>query len=88
MRIVHCGRLIRRFDCNHKPSTPLSKMWSEKLRTMAKVRTVLVKVSPAPSTLSERRAILGVLKQHGDVEFFKRLQVRFCPHALSPASSC
>ncbi|KAG7288611.1 hypothetical protein NEMBOFW57_004965 [Staphylotrichum longicolle] len=41
---------------------------------MAKVRTVLVKVSPAPSTLSERRAILGVLKQHGDVEFFKRLQ--------------
>ncbi|KAK4149236.1 hypothetical protein C8A00DRAFT_38173 [Chaetomidium leptoderma] len=41
--------------------------------TAAKLRTVLVKVSPAPTTLSERRAILRVLKQHGEVEVFKKL---------------
>ncbi|KAK3309068.1 uncharacterized protein B0T15DRAFT_128663 [Chaetomium strumarium] len=36
-------------------------------------RTLLVKVSPAPVTLTERRAILQVLKRHGEVEVFKKL---------------
>ncbi|KAK4236427.1 hypothetical protein C8A03DRAFT_35672 [Achaetomium macrosporum] len=36
-------------------------------------RTLLVKVSPAPSTLTERRAILQVLQRHGEVEVFKKL---------------
>ncbi|KAK4121026.1 hypothetical protein N657DRAFT_636078 [Parathielavia appendiculata] len=40
----------------------------------AKLRTILVKVSPAPSSLSERRAILHLLKKYADVEYFKRLK--------------
>ncbi|KAL2128119.1 hypothetical protein VTI74DRAFT_9629 [Chaetomium olivicolor] len=36
-------------------------------------RTLLVKVTPAPATLPERRAVLQVLKKHGEVEVFKRL---------------
>ncbi|KAL2157392.1 hypothetical protein VTH06DRAFT_6211 [Thermothelomyces fergusii] len=39
----------------------------------ARLRTILVKVSPAPTTLSERRAVLGVLKKYADVEVFKKL---------------
>ncbi|KAK4104329.1 hypothetical protein N658DRAFT_466431 [Parathielavia hyrcaniae] len=39
----------------------------------ANLRTILLKVSPAPSSLAERRAILHLLKKYADVEFFKRL---------------
>ncbi|KAL2173205.1 uncharacterized protein P884DRAFT_252365 [Thermothelomyces heterothallicus CBS 202.75] len=41
--------------------------------TAAKLRSILVKVTPAPTTLSERRAVLGVLKKYADVEVFKKL---------------
>ncbi|KAK4038030.1 hypothetical protein C8A01DRAFT_17845 [Parachaetomium inaequale] len=41
--------------------------------TLANMRTVLVKVSPAPTTLSERRAVLGVLKKYAVVDVFKKL---------------
>lgn len=51
-------------------------------KAMANMRTILVKVSPAPATLSERRAILRILKQRGEVELFKKLHVRF--PGLSP----
>lgn len=63
---------------NHNPSTR-DAVAAEKMshrRAMAKLRTVLVKVSPAPTTLSERRAILRVLKQRGEVDLFKKLHVR------------
>ncbi|KAL1836047.1 hypothetical protein VTJ49DRAFT_5632 [Mycothermus thermophilus] len=43
-------------------------------RAMAHMRTVLVKVSPAPTTLSERRAVLHILKKRGQVDMFKKLQ--------------
>jgi hypothetical protein len=46
-------------------------------KAMANLRTVLVKVSPAPATLSERRAILRILKQRGEVDLYKKLQVGF-----------
>ncbi|KAK4243950.1 hypothetical protein C7999DRAFT_17744 [Corynascus novoguineensis] len=41
--------------------------------TAAKLRSILVKVTPAPTTLSERHAVLGVLKKYADVEVFKKL---------------
>ncbi|KAH6649839.1 hypothetical protein F5144DRAFT_597350 [Chaetomium tenue] len=41
----------------------------------ANLRTILVKVSPSPVTLSERRAVLGALKKYAEVEVFKKLQV-------------
>ncbi|KAK3897381.1 hypothetical protein C8A05DRAFT_39069 [Staphylotrichum tortipilum] len=41
--------------------------------TAALLRTVLVKVSPAPISLSERRAILHVVKKHAKVDVFKKL---------------
>ncbi|KAH6845066.1 hypothetical protein B0I37DRAFT_175464 [Chaetomium sp. MPI-CAGE-AT-0009] len=40
----------------------------------ANLRTILVKVSPSPSTLSERRAVLGALKKYAEVDVFKKLQ--------------
>ncbi|KAK3403457.1 hypothetical protein B0T20DRAFT_26893 [Sordaria brevicollis] len=39
----------------------------------AKLRTLYIRVKPAPSTLSERRAVLGALSQHGKIEMFKQL---------------
>ena len=53
--------------------------------TMAHLRTILVRVTPTPATLSERRAILGVLKQHTVVDYFRKLHVR--QPASSPSSS-
>ncbi|KAK4144207.1 uncharacterized protein C8A04DRAFT_28109 [Dichotomopilus funicola] len=41
--------------------------------TEASVRAVLVKVTPAPTTLSERRAVLGVLKKYAEIDVFKKL---------------
>jgi hypothetical protein len=45
-------------------------------KVAASVRTVLCKVTPAPKTLSERRAVLRMLKQHGEIDVFKKLHVR------------
>ncbi|KAK3684896.1 hypothetical protein B0T22DRAFT_464421 [Podospora appendiculata] len=39
-----------------------------------KLRSIYLRVKPAPATLSERRAVLGALKQHGEIEVFKKLQ--------------
>ncbi|KAH6631043.1 hypothetical protein B0J18DRAFT_118707 [Chaetomium sp. MPI-SDFR-AT-0129] len=41
--------------------------------TEASIRAVLVKVTPAPTTLSERRAVLGVLKKYAEIDVFKKL---------------
>ncbi len=52
--------------------------------TMANLRTIMLRVTPTPATLSERRAILGVLKQTAVVEYFKKMHVRRPPaHLLS-----
>ncbi|KAK4168896.1 hypothetical protein QBC43DRAFT_200202 [Cladorrhinum sp. PSN259] len=39
----------------------------------AKLRTIYLKVKPAPATLSERRAVLQMLKQHGEIHMFQRM---------------
>lgn len=39
-----------------------------------RARSIYLKVKPAPATFSEQRAVLRMLKQHGDIEVFKRLQ--------------
>lgn len=39
----------------------------------AKIRTLYIRVKPAPTSLSERRAVLRALSQHGDIEMFKQL---------------
>ena len=52
------------------------KMALPRLTTPANVRTVIVKVNPTPATLSERRAVLRALKQHGEIQVFKKLHVR------------
>ncbi|KAM7204089.1 hypothetical protein V8F33_001724 [Rhypophila sp. PSN 637] len=45
------------------------------LRTASTIqdRTLYLRVKPAPSTLSERRAVLHALKQCGEIEIFKKL---------------
>ncbi|KAJ4402227.1 hypothetical protein N0V85_005358 [Neurospora sp. IMI 360204] len=39
----------------------------------AKIRTLYIRVKPAPSSLSERRAVLRALSQHGNIDMFKQL---------------
>jgi hypothetical protein len=52
-----------------------------------RARTVLLRVTPTPATLTERRAVLGLLKKHGTVEVFKKLRVRR-PGPSSPCLPC
>lgn len=40
------------------------------------VRTIFLAVHPPPATLSERRAVFRVLRQHGAFHVFKKLNVR------------
>ncbi|KAK3988669.1 hypothetical protein QBC44DRAFT_329091 [Cladorrhinum sp. PSN332] len=52
----------------------ISKAGTPRMGTeSARLRTIYLKVKPAPATLSERRAVLQMLKQHGDVQMFQRL---------------
>ncbi|KAK1774168.1 hypothetical protein QBC45DRAFT_338316 [Copromyces sp. CBS 386.78] len=39
----------------------------------AKIRTLYIRVKPAPTSLSERRAVLRALSEHGNIEMFKQL---------------
>lgn len=39
-------------------------------------RTIFVRVSPAPLTFAERRAVLHALKKHCRIDFFKKIKVR------------
>jgi hypothetical protein len=38
-------------------------------------RTLIVRVDPTPITFAERRAVLRTLRQHGEIEVFKKLDV-------------
>jgi len=42
----------------------------------ASVRSMFVRVSPIPRSLSERRAVLRALQKYGEIEVFKSLIVR------------
>lgn len=53
----------------------------------ASLRTILVKVSPSPVTLSERRAVLGALKKYAEVDVFKKLQVFHSPGSNSQSTT-
>ncbi|KAL0465512.1 hypothetical protein QR685DRAFT_131507 [Neurospora intermedia] len=39
----------------------------------AKIRTLYIRVKPAPTNLAERRAVLRALSQHGNIDMFKQL---------------
>lgn len=49
--------------------------WYHKAFDRIKHRSLFVKVAPTPTGLSERRGVLHLLKQHGQIEVFKRLSV-------------
>ncbi|KAK1754824.1 hypothetical protein QBC47DRAFT_403231 [Echria macrotheca] len=38
------------------------------------LRSIILKVKPAPTSLSERRALLRVLKKHGEIDVFLKLR--------------
>lgn len=50
-------------------------------------RSLFVNVSPAPTNLSERRAVLHALKRHGPIEVFKRLPVSCLQPTIPPAAA-
>lgn len=41
----------------------------------AKLRSLFIRVRPAPSNLAERRAVLRALQRYADIEVFKKLAV-------------
>ncbi|KAK3373363.1 hypothetical protein B0T24DRAFT_593574 [Lasiosphaeria ovina] len=60
----------------HAPRALLSRAtWAAPVEAIA-LRSLYVRVKPAPINLSERRAVLAALKQHalGDLQVFKQLQ--------------
>lgn len=59
--------------------------WYHKAFDRIKQRSLFVKVAPMPSGLSERRGVLHLLKQHGQIEVFKRLSVS--SHDAAPTTS-
>ncbi|KAI3394667.1 hypothetical protein diail_2414 [Diaporthe ilicicola] len=50
-----------------------SGWFGSKAIDLVKARSLFVNVSPPPTSLSERRAVLHALKRHGSIEVFKRL---------------
>lgn len=67
-----------------------SGWFGSKAIELIKARSLFVNVSPAPTSLSERRAVLHALKRHGPIEVFKRLPVscrRSPPHPPPAAAA-
>ncbi|KAL1875360.1 hypothetical protein Daus18300_003099 [Diaporthe australafricana] len=50
-----------------------SGWFGNKAIELVRARSLFVNVSPAPTSLSERRAVLHALKRHGSIEVFKSL---------------
>ncbi|KAJ0107382.1 pal1-like protein [Diaporthe amygdali] len=50
-----------------------SGWFGSKAIELVRARSLFVNVSPTPTSLSERRAVLHALKRHGSIEIFKRL---------------
>ncbi|POS70596.1 hypothetical protein DHEL01_v211009 [Diaporthe helianthi] len=50
-----------------------SGWFGSKAVELIRARSLFVNVSPAPTSLSERRAVLHALKRHGQIEVFKSL---------------
>jgi hypothetical protein len=69
--------LLPSFDNHEQAWTPnmASHFAAAKRFTPAKLRTLFVKVKPAPANLTERRAVLRVLRQYTDIDVFKKLYV-------------
>lgn len=52
-----------------------SGWFGSKAIELIRARSLFVNVSPTPTSLSERRAVLHALRRHGPIEVFKRLPV-------------
>lgn len=52
-----------------------SGWFGSKAIELVRARSLFVNVSPAPTNLAERRAVLHALKKHGQIEVFKKLPV-------------
>ncbi|KAG8168863.1 hypothetical protein KVR01_001612 [Diaporthe batatas] len=50
-----------------------SGWFGKKAVELISARSLFINVSPAPTSLSERRAVLHALRRHGQIEVFKRL---------------
>lgn len=63
-----------------------SGWFANKAIELIRARSLFVNVSPAPTSLSERRAVLHALQKHGQIEVFKSLPVscRYSPSQLPP----
>lgn len=62
-------------DPSPRETTTTMSLRATALRTASSIqdRTLYLRVKPAPSTLSERRAVLHALKQYGQIDVFKKL---------------
>ncbi|KAK4178360.1 hypothetical protein QBC36DRAFT_368611 [Triangularia setosa] len=67
-----------------KSAIPKNLISSPFLGELLSSRSIYIKVRPAPQNLSQRRAILKVLKQHGKIEVFKALGE---PHSFISVTS-
>lgn len=61
-----------------------SGWFGSKAIELIRARSLFVNVSPAPTSLSERRAVLHALQKHGPIEVFKKLPVSFRRLPLHP----
>lgn len=52
-----------------------SGWFGSKAIELIRARSLFVNVSPAPTNLAERRAVLHALTKHGQIEVFKKLPV-------------
>lgn len=63
-----------------------SGWFGSKAIELIRARSLFVNVSPAPTNLAERRAVLHALKKHGQIEVFKKLPVSSLYLPLNPTA--
>lgn len=78
--------LSSRISCRFYGPAMASGWFGNKAIELVRARSLFVNVSPAPKSLSERRAVLHALKRHGSIEVFKRLPVSY--HARHSTRCC
>lgn len=78
------GRALHCTICPFSGGAMASGWFGSKAIELIKARSLFVNVSPAPTSLSERRAVLHALKRHGPIEVFKSLPVSCCRSPPQP----
>lgn len=63
-----------------------SGWFGSKAIELIRARSLFVNVSPAPTNLAERRAVLHALKKYGQIEVFKKLPVSLHCLPLNPTA--